>query len=83
MHSDDNDSTLELKVANDHRSTASTAMNASSSRSHMVLMVDVSTRTNGGAWVTGRLNLVDLAGSERVAKSGACSRMINEWPIDR
>ena len=59
-----------FEIGNEHRSVASTAMNATSSRSHMVLMVDVSTRTNEGAWTTGRLYLVDLAGSERVAKSG-------------
>ena len=34
------------------------------------MLVDVTTRTNGGAPSTGRLYLVDLAGSERVLKSG-------------
>lgn len=45
-------------------------MNADSSRSHCIMLVDVTTRTNGGAPSTGRLYLVDLAGSERVLKSG-------------
>ena len=53
-----------------NRTTASTNMNADSSRSHCIMLVDVTTRTNGGAPSTGRLYLVDLAGSERVLKSG-------------
>ena len=64
-----------------HRSTASTTMNAQSSRSHMVLMVDVTTYTNGGAAVTGRLYLVDLAGSERVNKSGATGQQLKEAQV--
>jgi hypothetical protein len=44
----------------------------------MVLMVDVTTRTNEGAPATGRLYLVDLAGSERVAKSGVTGQAMKE-----
>jgi len=67
-----------FELGNSTRSVSATAMNATSSRSHMVLMVDVTTRTNGGAAVTGRLYLVDLAGSERVAKSGVTGQAMKE-----
>ena len=67
-----------FEQGNATRSVASTAMNATSSRSHMVLMVDVTTRTNEGAETTGRLYLVDLAGSERVAKSGVTGQAMKE-----
>jgi kinesin family protein C2/C3 len=67
-----------FEQGNSTRSVSATAMNATSSRSHMVLMVDVTTRTNDGAAVTGRLYLVDLAGSERVAKSGVTGQAMKE-----
>eukprot|EP00037_Helgoeca_nana_P018080 m.172429 g.172429 ORF g.172429 m.172429 type:complete len:922 (+) comp24285_c0_seq1:102-2867(+) len=53
-----------------HRSTAATAMNSASSRSHLVLQLRV-TITNLVTKKTFRsvLTLVDLAGSERVSKS--------------
>ena len=41
-------------------------------------MVDVSTRSNEGALLVGRLYLVDLAGSERVNKSGARGQTMKE-----
>ena len=59
----DTDGVLDaFEQGNATRSVAATKMNATSSRSHMILMVDVTTRTNEGASVTGRLYLVDLAG---------------------
>lgn len=67
-----------FEQGNSTRSVGATSMNATSSRSHMVLMVDVTTRTNEGASVTGRLYLVDLAGSERVAKSGVTGQAMKE-----
>jgi hypothetical protein len=55
-----------------NRSTGSTNMNERSSRSHLVMVINVTCRN----LVTGRvkqskLSLVDLAGSERIGKSGA------------
>ena len=55
-----------------NRSTGSTNMNERSSRSHLIMAINVTCRN----LVTGRvkkskLSLVDLAGSERVGKSGA------------
>ena len=54
------------------RTTASTQMNAESSRSHLIcsLVVKLKNRRNQKESV-GKLTLVDLAGSERVDKSGA------------
>ena len=59
-----------------HRSTASTQMNWSSSRSHALFSIivehsEVSTVTQKKVITIGKLNLVDLAGSERVKESGA------------
>jgi hypothetical protein len=51
-----------------HRVTASTSLNASSSRSHTVLLLTVRGRQGANSTV-GKLYLVDLAGSERVKRS--------------
>jgi len=59
-----------LKIGNQNRSTAATEMNEHSSRSHMVLTVEVSSGIVGEDPTKGTLFLVDLAGSERVRKSG-------------
>ena len=65
------------------RTTASTQMNAESSRSHSIFSVvieitDVS-EVEGGATVrAGKLNLVDLAGSERQKKTGASGATLKE-----
>ena len=52
------------------RSVTATKMNAASSRSHSIVIVNVTGRhAASGASTHGKLNLVDLAGSERVKKS--------------
>ena len=61
------------------RTTASTKMNADSSRSHLIMTVVtklVNKRT--GKCTNGKLTLVDLAGSERVGKSGASGNQLKE-----
>jgi kinesin family protein C2/C3 len=58
-----------LKKGNANRATASTSLNEESSRSHMVLWVDVQSGIEGQPGNKGTLFLVDLAGSERVKKS--------------
>lgn len=58
-----------LKKGNSNRATAATSMNEHSSRSHMVLWVDVHSGLEGQPGNKGTLFLVDLAGSERVKKS--------------
>ena len=51
------------------RTTASTKMNADSSRSHLITSITISLTNKRTEHVTnGKLTLVDLAGSERVGK---------------
>jgi len=55
-----------------HRATASTEMNAVSSRSHSIFSLYLTgINEELGAKVTGCLHLCDLAGSERISRSGA------------
>ena len=59
-----------LALAAKHRSTASTDMNASSSRSHSVFTLHLNAKHEGrNQRLRGTLNLVDLAGSERLDRS--------------
>mmetsp|Transcript_20102 Transcript_20102/g.33351 ORF Transcript_20102/g.33351 Transcript_20102/m.33351 type:complete len:671 (+) Transcript_20102:27-2039(+) len=60
-----------MEVASSRRVTASTAMNAVSSRSHAICSFKVSGVLEGGEKFTSKLALVDLAGSERIKKTGA------------
>jgi kinesin family protein C2/C3 len=54
----------------DQRHVASTAMNAESSRSHLVFSIIVQAKNKAtGAATLGKLTLVDLAGSERQSKT--------------
>ena len=65
--------------AETNRATASTNMNEHSSRSHMMLTINVvseNIRTHVSS--RGKLNLVDLAGSERINKSGATGQALKE-----
>jgi hypothetical protein len=61
------------------RTTASTKMNAESSRSHLIcsLVVQLTNRRTGTQSI-GKLTLVDLAGSERIDKSGAVGETLKE-----
>jgi hypothetical protein len=58
-----------LQKGNKNRATAATTLNDTSSRSHMVLWVDITSGMEGEPGNKGTLFLVDLAGSERVRKS--------------
>jgi len=58
-----------LARGNNNRATAATNLNEHSSRSHMVLSVEVESGLEGTPSNKGVLYLVDLAGSERVGKS--------------
>ncbi len=58
-----------LERGNKNRAVASTNLNDASSRSHMVLAVDVSSGLVEHAQTKGTMYLVDLAGSERIKKS--------------
>lgn len=59
-----------IQFAEDNRHVAETKFNSSSSRSHLILTVQL----NNGV----KLNLVDLAGSEKVAKTGAKGETLEE-----
>lgn len=64
-----------------NRKTASTAMNADSSRSHSIFTIYIETaeQQNGEQRIkAGKLHLVDLAGSERSSKTGATGQTQKE-----
>jgi len=61
-----------------NRATASTGLNERSSRSHLIVQVDVTTQRGSDMPVKSRLSLVDLAGSERLSKSGATGATMKE-----
>jgi kinesin family protein C2/C3 len=67
-----------LKRGNSNRATAATDLNEHSSRSHMVLMVEVTSGIGGVSSNRGTLYLVDLAGSERVRKSKVSGDQLKE-----
>ena len=60
-----------IEEINKHRKTSSTLMNRNSSRSHLILTVNLEQNMQDGSTRVSRLNFVDLAGSEKVKKTGA------------
>jgi kinesin family protein C2/C3 len=63
----------------ENRKTASTNMNETSSRSHLVFSILINSRNKQtGQRTVGKLSLVDLAGSERVSKTGATKERLKE-----
>eukprot|EP00984_Skeletonema_dohrnii_P013827 scaffold5779_cov205-Skeletonema_dohrnii-CCMP3373.AAC.4 len=68
-----------LSLAAKRRSTASTDMNAVSSRSHSVFTLNMTaTHVEKNKLIRGTLNLVDLAGSERLDRSNATGQTAKE-----
>jgi kinesin family protein 11 len=70
-----------LKKGAERRKTASTLMNITSSRSHSVFTLTVTTRQtidNEELLRIGKIHLVDLAGSENVGRSGAIDQRARE-----
>lgn len=59
-----------LRQTNSARTTASTAMNERSSRSHVLFMMELTSIHEDGTVMQGGLRLVDLAGSERLDRTG-------------
>lgn len=60
------------------RTVASTNMNRCSSRSHMILTVELTQTLPTGIVKQGQLNLIDLAGSEKVRSSGVTGLNLEE-----
>ncbi|KAI5861945.1 P-loop containing nucleoside triphosphate hydrolase protein [Durotheca rogersii] len=56
------------------RHVAYTPLNASSSRSHLIIRLEIRVRDGGGKLREGLLDLVDLGGAERAAQAGTISR---------
>jgi len=68
-----------LSLAAKRRSTASTDMNAVSSRSHSVFTLNMTAKNvEKNKLIRGTLNLVDLAGSERLDRSNATGQTAKE-----
>ncbi len=73
-----------IKESSKNRTTSATAMNRTSSRSHLVLMISLEQNMRDGSKKLSKLNFADLAGSEKVKKTGATgdrlkeARMINK-----
>lgn len=61
-----------------NRATGTTNLNEHSSRSHSILIVEVTTCYAGGAPKKAKLHIVDLAGSENVSKSGVTGQAMKE-----
>jgi len=67
-----------LALGNSRRKVCGTGLNARSSRSHTIFILDMETEQPDGSRATMRLNLVDLAGSERISKTGATGDTLKE-----
>jgi len=67
-----------LALGNSRRKVTGTGMNARSSRSHTLFIIDLETKQLDGSLSNRRLNLVDLAGSERISKTGATGDTLKE-----
>lgn len=69
------DASLLISQGNKARATAATNVHEHSSRSHSIIILNVTSRATGKK---GRLYLVDLAGSERVKKSAVTGAALKE-----
>lgn len=68
-----------IVTGNKNRAIGQTNMNDQSSRSHMIMMIEINqTNTKENSAKKGKLFLVDLAGSEKVSKTGAFGQTLEE-----
>ncbi|OEH79408.1 kinesin motor domain-containing protein [Cyclospora cayetanensis] len=67
-----------LATGQQNRKVGATQMNAASSRSHSIFIMEVESADKDGRVRMGKLNLVDLAGSERQAKAGSTGERFRE-----
>ncbi|XP_033647576.1 kinesin-like protein klp-3 [Asterias rubens] len=76
---EERDITTVMETGDSNRTTAATKMNSTSSRSHLLLILNVEgVNKVSNATSYGSLMLVDLAGSERIAKTGATGQTLVE-----
>ena len=67
-----------VSLGEEFRTVASTRINATSSRSHLILIIEVVQTLSNGGEKRGVLNMVDLAGSEKVRVSGVTGVNLEE-----
>merc|ERR1712087_318630 len=67
-----------IRTASQNRTTSATTMNHTSSRSHLVMMTNVTQKMQDGSTRLSRLNFADLAGSEKVKKTQASGKRLEE-----
>jgi len=67
-----------IRDASKNRTVAKTNLNATSSRSHMIMRLIVKITTKNDGERTGIGNFADLAGSEKVKKTGARGQQLRE-----
>ena len=67
-----------VSCGNASRMVGSTLMNAQSSRSHALLVVNLQQKMPDGSTKVSKLNIADLAGSEKVGKTGSSGETLEE-----
>eukprot|EP01119_Soliformovum_irregulare_P013500 TRINITY_DN359_c0_g2_i1.p1 TRINITY_DN359_c0_g2~~TRINITY_DN359_c0_g2_i1.p1 ORF type:complete len:685 (-),score=277.79 TRINITY_DN359_c0_g2_i1:587-2614(-) len=67
-----------LLLGEKFRTVSATNMNAVSSRSHSLFILELHQKDIDGSTKMGRMNLADLAGSEKIAKTGATGETLEE-----
>ena len=68
-----------IEIAQNNRKTSETKLNQNSSRSHSILILEITQHNlSENVIKRGILNLVDLAGSEKVSKTGAVGETLEE-----
>ncbi|CAG9328770.1 unnamed protein product [Blepharisma stoltei] len=67
-----------LALGEQMRTVASTRLNSTSSRSHLIFITEVSQKLPNDSEKKGKLNLIDLAGSENVNRSGVTGNKLEE-----
>ena len=68
-----------VELSQNNRKTAETKLNHNSSRSHCILILEISQSFKKEKLIKkGTLNLVDLAGSEKISKTGAVGLTLEE-----